>query len=211
MSQNFEPVIFNVYFWICVISIHVCVYVYKYTSITYICIYMYTHTYTHTYVCVSVFICICELILTIVKMNKLRSEVCVKSCCMFCLDRRATTCGVGSWRPSGQWWWVTPWWCWSPSTCTSSKACRDCSDRSWACQRRGESILRPFILTELCFHEEPDHWFLLSGMVFVFLGARLNGQSPWPGSGAVRHGGAVCAYPASCRVPLGLHSPAALL
>lgn len=36
-------------------------------------------------------------------------------------------------------------------------------------------------------------------------------QSSWSGFGAVRHGGAVCSHPASCRVPIGLYSPAALL
>lgn len=49
------------------------------------------------------------------------------------------------------------------------------------------------------------------GNVFVFLCAHLNDQSPRPGFGAVRHGGAVCTHPTSCHLSVGLHSPAALL
>lgn len=54
--------------------------------------------------------------------------------------RHVTTFGVGSWRPSGRWWLVTPCWCWSPFTCTSSEVCLGCSGRSWACQRKGEFL-----------------------------------------------------------------------
>ena len=39
----------------------------------------------------------------------------------------------------------------------------------------------------------------------------LTFQSSWSGFGAVRYGGAVCTYPASCCVLIGLYPPAALL
>lgn len=69
-----------------------------------------------------------------IAMWSFREKVCFSSL------RPAMTCGVGSWRHSGQWWSVTPWWCWSPSTCTSSEVCPGSSDRSWACRRKGEFL-----------------------------------------------------------------------
>lgn len=121
--------------------------------------------------------------------------------------RRVTTCGVGSSRRSGRWWSATPWWFWSPSTCTSSEVCLGCSDRSWACQRKGEFLcIRPYWFL-FSFAEES---FVQKWIVFDHYTC-LNCQSSWPGFGTVRHSGAICTYPSSCCVPIGLYSPAALL
>lgn len=118
-------------------------------------------------------------------------------------------CGVGSWRRSGQWWSVTPWWCWSPSTCTSSEVCLRYSDRSWACQRKGEFLWPKFVLN-IYVHVYEFSLNRMAGLALL-VHYHLTFQSPWSGFGTVRHSGAVCTYPASCCVPIGLYPSAALL
>ena len=78
-------------------------------------------------------------------------------------------CGVGSWRRSGQWWSVTPWWCWSPSTCTSSEVCLRYSDRSWACQRKGEFLWPKFVLDIYMFMYMNSVWTVWQAWLFLFI------------------------------------------
>lgn len=114
------------------------------------------------------------------------------------------TFGVGSWRPSGRWWLVTPWWCWSPFTCTSSEVCLGCSGRSWACQRKGEF---------LCTHRFLNPFFplILSEEQTWYHSTCLTCQTSWPGFGTLRHRGTICTYPSPCCIPTGLYPAAALL
>lgn len=117
-----------------------------------------------------------------------------KQSCVLSRVRRVTMCGAGSWRRSGRWLSDTPWWCWSPSTCTSSGVCRVCSDRSWACQRRGEFLCvyttAPFceswivVLIKLCWRVKFCDSSILVASLFaeIFLCLLVFGTWVWNGT-----------------------------